>query len=446
MAVLGLIICMVIALLSWKVWNDFLIPTFILSFEWILMYLILIFSVEPDKTTSGYFICFSVGLVFFFIGFIFVTPKKKISSKRNEPKEDNITFNSKMFWFLFTIQCIVVSIVILALRRSLQNFYMNNLWFSIINAGRYGNYNVSFIVERLKIFVQVFAVVTFAVYMLNKTKQNKRYFILTFLVSIPIIFTMSRGGMIMIVITLFFIFLNVKNYINSKIAKWGIVSIIIIILIFSITSVWKFQNIAEYANNPMLLIKYAFKNYFATSMINFVEWAKTYKDYLYGQNTFRFILAIFSSLGFNVEVVGTVQEFRDFSLGDTKVASNVYTILHYYASDFGIWFSFIIQLFLGMFHGFLYRKANLASKSNLFYTIMFALLMFPLLNQFFDDKYISTLSSWVQYYFWTLLLTRTKYFIVKDKRKAVLSYKAVKDTVSDKKSTDNYIVRSKENE
>jgi len=410
MVLLSLFICIIILLASWKIWNDFLTPMFILSLEWTLMYLIILFSLGYQWTNNLYYITFAFGLLSFFMGFLISVPKRKIKYKNIEQKKYKITFNVKAFYLLFILQLIIVLAILFGIIESLHDIHLDNLWRSIRNA-----YQYSGIIGRFQLFVVIFPLVTFTVFMLNPQTRNKWYFILTFLVSIPVIFTMSRGGMIMILLALIFIFLNVKNYTNAKIAKWGLIGLIGIILIFSITSIWKFSNIIALRNNPILILKFAFENYFISPMVNFVEWAQNPGEYLYGQNTFRFILAILNSIGFDVKVVGTVQKFNVIKMGDYFLVSNVYTVLHYYARDFGIWYSFIIEFFLGIFHGFLYKKSNFGSKVNLFYMIMFALMMYPLFNQFFADIYLSTFSTWLQYYFWVWLITRKKYVIVTDK-------------------------------
>lgn len=152
--------------------------------------------------------------------------------------------------------------------------------------------------------------------------------------------------------------------------------------------------------------------YFSTSTIAFVEWIKTFNNYFYGINTFRFFVAVLSSIGYDIEVPSVVQEFI-WVYGDI---TNVYTVLHYYAKDFGLVYALIIQLILGMIHGFFYEKSILYRGINPFFIAVQSLLYFPLINQFFDDKYFSILSTWIQLLFWIWLFTR-RGFIITDRNK-----------------------------
>ncbi|HAQ39736.1 MAG TPA: hypothetical protein DCM73_02150 [Clostridiales bacterium] len=415
MAIIGLIICLFLLVISYILWKDFTAPTFILSLEWTLMYFLLVISFRVNEINNIFYLCFSFGLMFFIIGFLLSYRKRKNKSVKKEPLKEYIMFNRRTFIVLFTVQFVIVLLIVLKLRTSLKGFYVDNLWYSVRNASKYGTYESGSIIERLQLFVVAFPLVNFAIYVLNPQKRNRNCFILTFLTSLPVIFTMNRGGMIMVFLAMIFIFLNIKNYSNAKIAKWGIIVFVTIIIIFSITSIWKFFNIPSLQNDPVLILKYSFQNYFITSMINFVEWAENNDGLLYGKNTFRFILAIANFLGFNVDVPGTVQEFKIINIGSYDLISNVYTMLHYYARDFGIWYALLIEFFLGFVYGFLYKKSNFGGKTNLFYTIILSLMMFPLFSQFFDDTYFSRFSTWLQYFLWIWFFTRRKICIVADK-------------------------------
>ena len=150
-------------------------------------------------------------------------------------------------------------------------------------------------------------------------------------------------------------------------------------------------------------------HYFSSSTVAFVEYMKSPKDYLYGANTFRFFIAILKSIGFNVNVPELIQEEIQF-YGDK---TNVYTVLHYYVRDFGIIYAFFIQFVLGIFYGVLYKKAILKGTFSPFYIAVLSIFFFPLINQFFDDKYFSILSSWLQMIFWIWFFT-SKSFLTLD--------------------------------
>lgn len=409
MVLIALLICMIILLISWILWKDFIAPPFILSIEWILMYIILIFSVGIQSTNEIYYLSFSIGLGFFVLGFVFfaISVPSKDKYNNNYDNLHNIKINTKIIKILILIQFIIVFIITVKLGKSLIVFYENNLWYSLINAEKFGNYESNLIIERLRLYIVILPIVIYSVYELNKSKKHKLYLFITFFISLPVIFTMSRGGMIMFVLSFVFINLIVNDYDNYKVAKYGSLLFLFILLLFIITSFWKFHNIVRFDNDPIGLLQFSLKGYFSTSMLNFVEWIKFPFEYKLGSNTFRFFLAIFKKIGYMVNVGGKLNEFNEFTIGNTTVSSNVHTVLQYYTHDFGLLFAFLIQMILGMFYGFLYKKVKTQSNLNtVFFINIFSLMIYPLFMHFFDDVYFSILSIWLQYYFWIWLLTR----------------------------------------
>jgi len=109
-----------------------------------------------------------------------------------------------------------------------------------------------------------------------------------------------------------------------------------------------------------------------------------------GVNSFRTILAVLRALGFGTPTVPLVQPYADIPM-----PVNVYTVYQPYIKDFGI--GGILILFpLGFAHGWLYRKATVPNP-HAAYVFLFALSLFPLGMQIFQDMYFSVLSTWIQY-------------------------------------------------
>jgi oligosaccharide repeat unit polymerase len=108
----------------------------------------------------------------------------------------------------------------------------------------------------------------------------------------------------------------------------------------------------------------------------------------YGENMLRFLFVILNKLGFNIRPVLLRQEFVAVPL-----LTNVYTIYQPYYGDFSIFGALLIQFFLGLWHGFIYLKARLNKP---LYIILYALFLYPLFMQFFQDQYFNLLSTWIQ--------------------------------------------------
>jgi oligosaccharide repeat unit polymerase len=118
-----------------------------------------------------------------------------------------------------------------------------------------------------------------------------------------------------------------------------------------------------------------------------VYWSNA-KDLDYGTHSFRTILILFQRLGADISAPPLVQEFvavpMDF---------NVYTVYLPYLKDWGIIGVLFIQALLGMWHGYLYKNAD---RGEPLFIILYAMFLYPLLMQFFQDQYVSLLSVWCQ--------------------------------------------------
>src|SRR5438128_12375967 len=104
---------------------------------------------------------------------------------------------------------------------------------------------------------------------------------------------------------------------------------------------------------------------------------------------FRTIFAVFNKIGFEIEVPPLIKEYQY-----TPFASNVYTVYQPYFDDFSVFGILLIQFFLGLFHGFLYKKIE--SRKPI-YIILYSISLYPLFMQFFQDQYFNLLSTWIQY-------------------------------------------------
>lgn len=108
-----------------------------------------------------------------------------------------------------------------------------------------------------------------------------------------------------------------------------------------------------------------------------------------GSHVFRSLIALTNKLGFQFQVQPLIQPFVSH-----PYESNVYTVYSEYFMDFGLFGALLIQPILGAFHGCLYRRAN---QGESYFVFLYALFLFPLMMQFFEDQYMSLLSIWVQY-------------------------------------------------
>jgi oligosaccharide repeat unit polymerase len=116
----------------------------------------------------------------------------------------------------------------------------------------------------------------------------------------------------------------------------------------------------------------------------------------WGENTFRFFIALQHSLGLsNIQPVALI---KDYAYVPDSV--NVYTVYEVYFRDFFYSGILIPPLYL-VGHYWLYRKALLFGGVWIFY---YSASVYPLVMQFFQDQYFSLLSLWIQIVFWYWLI------------------------------------------
>ncbi|QGS29973.1 O-antigen polymerase [Cupriavidus metallidurans] len=118
----------------------------------------------------------------------------------------------------------------------------------------------------------------------------------------------------------------------------------------------------------------------------------------YGDYTFRFFYMLANVIGLNIEIPPLI---RDYVL--IPDMTNVFTVMDPYYRDFGVGGVLIFAALSGLAHDALYEKAKSEGGP---YIFIHAAFMFPLVMQFFQDMYMSLLSTWIQVVFWYMLFVR----------------------------------------
>jgi oligosaccharide repeat unit polymerase len=115
----------------------------------------------------------------------------------------------------------------------------------------------------------------------------------------------------------------------------------------------------------------------------------------WGTNILRTPLLVLRHVGISVPVPELMKEYRF-----VPDPTNVYTFYLPYFDDFGYVGAFVAPFVIGALQGKVYRLARAGSAQ---FMILFALLLYPLFMQFFQDQYFSLMSTWVQYCFWIVV-------------------------------------------
>jgi oligosaccharide repeat unit polymerase len=144
-----------------------------------------------------------------------------------------------------------------------------------------------------------------------------------------------------------------------------------------------YEHIKDYTTGPLV----AFSG--LTTSDNSPEW---------GQNSFRFLMSLQHALG--ISDASPVLLIREYTSIPDPI--NVYTVYETYFRDFSFFGIFIPPFFL-IIHYWLYKKAIRYGNVWIFY---YSASVYPLVMQFFQDQYLSLLSTWIQIAVWYWLFLK----------------------------------------
>ena len=121
-----------------------------------------------------------------------------------------------------------------------------------------------------------------------------------------------------------------------------------------------------------------------------------------GSHTFRLFYAIAHVFDDRISVVNPILEYATIS--NTGAITNVYTGLYPFYADYGMLGVFIFSIIYGSFAGFLYSHSRYSHPALILYSIFatFSLLLF------FGDFFLTNLSLFLQYVFYSMILYSPK--------------------------------------
>ena len=242
----------------------------------------------------------------------------------------------------------------------------------------------------------------------NYVKRRLRKYTLIIL-CISVLFVASvptRNGILSFALPLVLLFACTHKLSNKTIIFLLIIAVVGFMGIYYAISIGKYWYLYETSTNPMKVLADEIKVYLSGSIIAFDA---TYSSHAYmytGRNTFRFFIAVGDAIFGTSSALKLTNEFVSIS----GINTNVFTIYDFYIRDFGVFYALIAQFVISLIHGASYKGMR---KGELFQTYMYSLLSYPLVMQFFQDQYISLLSTWVQTVLVGWIILKAKIFVKK---------------------------------
>ena len=426
-AIICLLSCMLCGVISYAKLGKIFAPPVLLNAMWGFVHianLVLGWNVNE----IGYLIL-SLPPMAFSIGFLMLSyeihPCKRLNYTSGEKIKINLLYTPRMTYII--LACFLVFSVnyFYFIYQKFILYFDGNWWMTLRKIVWYEN--TKQILEFKYPLIPMFTLTAIynIMYKSNKKQYVKYSLILLFISSfIWSILTTSRTStftLLALIILSYYIYYCTPAYaqLQKKLTfskKMLILSAIICSLYsFIFVSIQKDTAIGHPSNFVVYGIK-SISTYTNLSSACFVEWYNHGIDFRNGANTFRFIFAVLSRLGFDVDVANTSSGGIFIQYGE--LSSNAFTVARNYIEDFGVAYMFLMLLVFGAIHGVVYKKAiNSSGRYHLRYSVLCGVLYIPLLYQILTDAYLNILSQWIQYAIWVYIFTSKFMLKIKDVKK-----------------------------
>ncbi len=388
----AIIITALSLLLSIRTSKNIFTPATIVSAVW--LFCIIAYNIYPHNLLHlkiQFYTGISIWVGIFTLSSLFV---QSIYQKSINTENPNLSFRN----FYFFITLITFPYMIWYIFNVLRDSGMLNNIFLNLRSAALGN--IKGLEEGTsKNYFAPLWLVAYIIELLHFNKKRIWIFIFLIFVNLSWAFLiMSKMAFLnFFVSTLVILFF--KNIIRTKTI---LISIGVLFVFFTYFQILR-SNKQEVKDNKL---KYDFFSQYVLSGIPAFETIQPNSSKYWGQNTFRF----FDAVAYKTGLSGTKPQppILDFVYvdknKDKKVFTNVYTTLYPYFKDFGYKGIFYFALLIGLFYGYIYKKA--LKKDNPM-MITYSILVAALITQFMNETTITTLSFLIQ----ILILSHIPYWI-----------------------------------
>lgn len=395
---------------NYYVGKNLFYPPAIFTLIWTIVILSYVLFLSNHTTSSAFFLETKT-LFVFLIGEILFSISGLLTYKHQSVAITSVKFElkHKLDHWLFIILIIMLPVYIKAIINVVDNSKLANVNFYLALRHEYVNngVNLGFLDYLNTISVFSFAFLQYKLNFLTENKKSNRrtlYKILFYITVFTYAF-LSTGRTYFVL--LLSIYLSVK-VIAKSIKKYHIITASVLFLIIFIANAFilgKGASVDDSASENVTSIFENFTIYFLGGAYGFDSSVKSGFVYEYGENVFRFFITVAHSFG----LTDTKPKELVMPYITNPIISNVYTLYYNYFKDFGF-LGLLFNLIWGFVHTTFYYKAKL--KPTFLNVYFFALLMYPLLMSFFQDQYMSLLSTWIQLIFFGIIAS---FFIKKIK-------------------------------
>lgn len=308
-------------------------------------------------------------------------------ARGNSPTKHHIAgadYNSNAFRIMFWISIICVPITVyLAYKYALANAITDNIFFEL----RYNTTQSENRKDSILKYTTYIALIPLLAECNAKKINTKRLILLYFLNVVLMFSSMSKISLFTSLISSVFVLVYNKR-IKPRVFIYIFIAFIGLTILFS--AIRSFYGDIDADRIGAVLSVYTLS---PISAFDYV--AESVNQTYDGSYTLRFFYQLAKSLGADVDVRSTIQDFVQI-----PHSTNVYTVFYQYYKDFGYFGIFIFGLINGSIYGFVYSRIAFNPKLKLFYSY----LVVTLFLQFFAELFWTTLSSTIQVFLCSYLV------------------------------------------
>lgn len=329
-------------------------------------------------------------------------------------KDDEGRFNNRLFNCLFIITIIIAPFVIIyTIRQAMNNGISDNIFFNLRFRPDDGSVGEVGILKYISPLTMVLLYVSY-------NEEMKKWIRLTLLLLCLLFALMSfaKTTLFFTILPIFYI-LYTKGKLHIKYLLFALIFFLFIIVL--VANLKSFDGTSDSTPSQILAV------YLVSPMVAFDKFEMVLTTTEFGEYTFRFFYQLLSSFGFDVTAKDTVQPFVN-----VPYSTNVYTILYQYYLDFG----YFGVAFFAVFDSLLFSIIYIKSNKNRMYRVMYAYCVPIIYEQFFNELFFQTLSSFLQVFFWTLFIyhfskskafakNKKNFYSVKSTNKYIKTYEGV---------------------
>ncbi len=380
-------------------------PAALFSLVWftiLLLHFIFKLTLLPDlfPLSISTFLIFFVGTIFFCLGsfmqLIFWQHEKANSLNT---KISILKINLKLRLVLLLIILVGLPFYINAAYRVFLSSNIDNFFVGLRTELAYGDENIGPLMYLVSFSYVVFGINLYA-YFRNRNRSNLIILVANLIITLTYAVFITGRGMFLELLLLYMgmAFLLNKSFSFKKITYFFLIFLLLFVIIGIMygkggSSEDSFQeNIRPAAEITAVYL---------VSPVNALDWETHHQFQITynGNNSFRFFIKIGQQLNLvtNAKVEEILQPFVFI-----PYPTNVYTVYSPYIKDFGKGFAWLMMFIFGFIHSFIYFKALF--RKNIRYSLYFSFSLFPLFMSFYQDQYLSLISSWIQIIVYTELI------------------------------------------